>query len=116
MSSKYRLFKNNRVKTGNQPHGTVPPGGSYLAKRYAKEHGYFGLEGGWIYDKDGQHVAHGYGQFYLKFAHSIKVWAASLGGVSLIYQEDGKQVERAPDELAEAIYRKGRPQKEVRGE
>ena len=63
------------VATGNQAHGVTNERQRHLAKRWAKAHGYEGALGGWIYDNKGQHVAHGYGQLYLKFAYAIEEWA-----------------------------------------
>ena len=34
------------------------------AKRWGLAHGYRGDKGGWIYDQDGQHTAHGWNEFW----------------------------------------------------
>ena len=52
------------VHTGNQPHRPTDPQMVADAKAWGLAHGYQGATGGWVYDKDGQHIAHGWGQFY----------------------------------------------------
>ncbi len=52
------------VHTGNKEHRYADPHQRSCAKKWGLAHGYSGLPGGWIYDKDGQHVAHGWAQFY----------------------------------------------------
>lgn len=95
------------VHTGNHKHRTVPEGGSYLARRYGQAHGFNGDLGGWIYDGSGQHVAHGWGQFYLKYAFDINRWAAQQAGVPLLdIGKNGGQVMKSAAELAAALYKK----------
>ena len=62
------------LKTGNKPHKPTTPDQRDRAKKYGLAHGYFGSEGGWIYDKNSQHVAHGWGQFWHRFGQLIREW------------------------------------------
>jgi hypothetical protein len=62
------------VKTGNRKHLPATFDECLDAKAYGLAHGYKGDLGGWIY-KDGQHIAHGWGQFYhLIGGLSIEQW------------------------------------------
>jgi len=47
------------------------------AKRYGLKHGYSGMLGGWIYDKTGQHVCHGWGHFWDDRKNAIIIWEKS---------------------------------------
>jgi hypothetical protein len=50
-----------------------------LAKKWGEAHGYKGEVGGWIYDPKGQHIAHGWGQFFFVFGHQIRTWSIEKG-------------------------------------
>ncbi len=52
------------VHTGNAPHQTAGLDNAERAKRYGLAHGYAGRHGGWIYNRRGDHCAHGWEQFY----------------------------------------------------
>jgi hypothetical protein len=54
------------IHTGNRQHPVMTDEQCDLAREYGQANGYEWRKGGWIYRKsDGQHVAHGWGMFYL---------------------------------------------------
>jgi hypothetical protein len=68
------------LHTGNKPHRASTPDMWADAKAYGLAHGYKGELGGWIYNKDGQHVAHGWGQFYFVVGGmTIERWKKEKG-------------------------------------
>lgn len=77
------------VHTGNRRHEPSSQAQRYLAKRWAKIHGYAGDVGGWICKIEiengkevlGQHLAHGWGQFYHLVSGQIIAWASHIVGV-----------------------------------
>jgi len=63
------------LHTGNRKHRDTSPDMIEDAKRYGRAHGYEGAPGGWIYDKTGQHIAHGWGEFYYRIGgQTIERW------------------------------------------
>ena len=68
------------VKTGNRPHRVVTAQQTEDAKAYGLAHGYYGAPGGWIYDASGQHVTHGWGQFWHYIGgQTITRWTRAAG-------------------------------------
>jgi len=82
-------YGHKTVHTGNQPHKPSSQAQRYLAKRWGKIHGFAGAEGGWICRVEvengkevlGQHLAHGWGQFYHLMSGQIIAWASRIVGV-----------------------------------
>lgn len=69
------------IKTGNRPHKPSSPLMREIAEKFGKAHGYYGETGGWIYDAKGQHIAHGWGQFFYAVG-GIRKWAVEQGLIS----------------------------------
>lgn len=67
------------VHTGNRSHKPSSEKMRWLAKKWGEEHGYYGDIGGWIYNKNGQHIAHGWGQFFYVYGYTIREWATEKG-------------------------------------
>lgn len=66
------------IRTGNRKHLPTTPDMCADAKKWGLAHGYKGELGGWIYDKNGQHIAHGWSQFYYAIGgQTIQKWLAS---------------------------------------
>lgn len=63
-----------RMKTGNKPHKPYTTEQAHRAKTYGVTHGYGGALGGWIFDKAGYRVAHGWGQFWHRYRLEIIEW------------------------------------------
>ncbi len=81
------------AKRRKQPKG-VTSSQIYLAKRYAKAHGHFGLLGDWIYSGEG-HLCHGWAQYFVDYKFSILAWS---------YKQTGLSGDRSYDELAAAMH------------
>ncbi len=83
------------VHTGNAPHAPqCRLSQIYLARRYAKANGYEGASGGWIYARNGQHIAHDYSQFFHSYGFRIRRWACDVLKMG---------IDTADDVLAEAM-------------
>ena len=68
------------IHTGNKPHRPTDPEMVRDAKAYGLAHGYKGAAGGWIYNQAGQHIAHGWAQFYFAIGgQTIQRWKQQKG-------------------------------------
>ena len=66
------------VRTGNKQHRPTSPDMISDAQKYGRAHGYKGAPGGWIYNQEGQHIAHGWGEFYYAIGgQTIRRWIES---------------------------------------
>lgn len=84
------------VHTGGSKHKPATTDMCDIAKKYGLAHGYTGALGGWIYNAEGQHVAHGWGQFWYRIGGlKIRAWAVDQGLIAADYEFELHRAQKA---------------------